>query len=205
MSEKEVRIIPACELRVVEGEKPKITGYAAVFDSESNDLGGFIEIIRRGAFDETLAENPDVAARVQHMGGLMTIGRTTNGTLKLKADKKGLHYEVDPANTSAGRDILELIRRGDINKSSFAFSLRGQTGARWNFEANPPRRELLSVNLHDVAPVDGPAYNDTSVAVRSMEAAKAAEPEPVEPPPSPFDLCCYIKEQTDYLKTLPAK
>src|SRR5690606_39354727 len=56
----------------------------------SSDL---VEVIRPGAFDETLAEKPDVSARVQHQGGLMAIGRTTNGTLRLKTDKQGLQYE----------------------------------------------------------------------------------------------------------------
>lgn len=233
MADKELRIHEAPELRVEGDEKPKITGYAAVYGSLSNDLGGFREIINPGAFDASLAENPDVAARVQHQGGLMTIGRTTNGTLKLKADKKGLRYEVTPPNTQAGRDIVELVRGGYINKSSFAFTLRGRQGDSWDFEATPPVRTLLSVNLHDVAPVDGPAYDDTSVAVRSMEEAKKAMPEIVDvsaaKKPSAnviaefaegatidvvasrakqpeFNLKDYLKEQYDYLKSLkPAK
>ncbi len=194
MAEKETRVIESADLRAESGDKPKIAGYAAVFDSESNDLGGFIEIIRKGAFDETLASNPDVSARVQHQGGLMTVGRTTNGTLKLSVDKKGLRYEAMPPNTQAGRDIVELIRDKFITKSSFAFTLRGDGGDRWNFEANPPRRELLNLNLHDVAPVDGPAYNDTSVAVRSMEAAKrdvnvTITDSPSEPNTDGLDCC----------------
>jgi len=149
------------------GDPPVIEGYAAVFNSLSEDLGGFREIIRPGAFDEALADDAlDVSARVQHDGGLTTIGRTTNGTLRLSTDATGLRYEVDPPNTQAGRDIVALIRRGDINKSSFAFSLR-DNGELWHWESEPATRELLNLNLYDVAPVDGPAYQRTTAEVRS--------------------------------------
>ena len=148
------------------GPPPMIEGYAAVFNSLSEDLGGFREIIRQGAFDEALAkEDLDVSARVQHEGGLATIGRTVAGTLRLSTDATGLRYEVDPPNTTAGRDIVALIRRGDINKSSFAFSLR-ENGELWHWESEPPTRELLNLNLFDVAPVDGPAYQRTTAEVR---------------------------------------
>jgi HK97 family phage prohead protease len=151
--------------------KPTIVGYAAVFNSLSQDLGGFREIIRPGAFDKAIEEKQDVSARIQHQGGLTTIGRTANGTLKLSVDGRGLKYELTPPNTQAGRDIVELVRSGMIDKSSFAFTVR-EGGERWVWESTPPVRELLSVDLYDVAPVDGPAYLDTSVSVRSFEQAK---------------------------------
>jgi HK97 family phage prohead protease len=174
-----------------EGGKRTISGYAAVFDSESHDLGGYIEVVRRGAFDEALAENPKVSARVQHEGGLTTIGSTENGTLRLAVDKKGLRYTVQLPDTQAGRDIYELVKGGYISKSSFAFSVRdANKGQRWNFDRQPPLRELLSLNLFDVAPVDGPAYEATTVEARSLALADmqrarggapvetAAQPEP---------------------------
>lgn len=171
MNEK--RIAPKAMIELREGDKgkPTIVGYAAVFDSLSEDLGGFREIIRRGAFDKALEEKQDVSARIQHQGGLTTIGRTTNGTLKLSVDQRGLRYELTPPDTQAGRDIVELIKSGMIDKSSFAFSVR-EAGERWMWESTPPVRELLSVDLYDVAPVDGPAYMDTSVSVRTFEQAK---------------------------------
>lgn len=147
----------------------QLFGYAARFDSLSENLGGFREVIRRGAFSRSLAESPDVSARIQHEGGMLTIGRTTNGSLRLKEDDNGLFYEVDLPNTGAGRDIFELVSKGYIDKSSFAFSLRDdgeQEPQRWHFDQDPALRELFNVNLHDVAPVDGPAYQQTSVSVR---------------------------------------
>jgi len=176
---------PEVEIRKDSDGAPLLVGYAATFGHQSHDLGGFVETIHATAFNESLAENPDVSARVQHQGGLSTIGRTTNGTLKLSVDKKGLRYEVKPPNTGAGRDIVELIRRGDIDKSSFAFSLRGDKGDSWDFSVEPPVRTLLNVNLFDIAPVDGPAYESTSVNVRALEAARASAKTTVVPAPPP--------------------
>lgn len=172
---------PAVEIRKEKDGVNVLVGYAAVYNSLSEDLGGFREIIREGAFDAALKEKPDVSARVQHQGGLSTIGRTTNGTLKLTSDDKGLRYEVKLPNTTAGRDIYELVQRGDIDKSSFAFSLRDEgdkAPEQWFFESDPPTRELLNLNLHDVAPVDGPAYSATTVSARALEQARAK----VKPP-----------------------
>lgn len=166
---------PDVEIRENDDKSASLVGYAAVYNKLSVDLGGFVERIEPGAFDEALAELPDVPARVQHQGGLSTIGRTKNGTLKLESNSRGLKYTAKLPNTNAGRDIAELVKRGDIDKSSFAFTLRGDpsTAQAWNWEASPPVRTLKRLNLHDVSPVDGPAYPDTSVSARTLEAAKA--------------------------------
>lgn len=161
------------ELREI-GGKRIISGYAALFDSLSVDLGGYTEIIRRGAFDESLKEirdgKHDVKARIQHEGGLTTVARTKNGSLHLEVDTKGLRYEFTPPDTNAGRDLLTLVEDGLIDQSSFAFSLR-KNGENWNTKKSPPLRELLNVTIHDVAPVDGPAYEATSVQARSAALA----------------------------------
>ncbi len=100
-----------------QGDDGVISGYAAVFDSLSHDLGGFRERIAPGAFTETLAEGRDVAARLQHEGGLTTLGRLSNSTLSLKQDGRGLHYRVKlNLNTSIGSDVFESVKRGDINQ-----------------------------------------------------------------------------------------
>lgn len=155
------------EVRKNDDGSRTIFGYAAVFDSLSEDLGGFREIIRQGAFDNALSD-PDlrVTAKINHEGGLKMLGKSQNGTLRLSTDKRGLKYEIDPPDTQAARDVIELMERGDINESSFAFSLRDASSDRWNFESDPVVRELLDVNLHDVSPVDDPAYRATVVSVR---------------------------------------
>ncbi len=166
---REVGIVasPNLEIRSAPNGGPGIlSGWAVVYDEPSVDLGGFVEVVRRGAFTESLKENPDVSARVQHKGGLTTIGRTTNDTLRLRDEEKGLHYEVSLPNTTAGRDIAELVRAGYIDKSSFGFVPRAG-GVRWDYGSVPQVRELTNLDIHDVSPVDGPAYKQATVEMRS--------------------------------------
>src|SRR5438876_6249782 len=108
------------EIRVDVNASTKLSGYAIVFNAMSLDLGGFKEIILPEAVDRTLSEALDVRALVDHDTGKV-IGRTRAGTLMLRKDRKGLRTEIDPADTTAGRDVLESVRRGDISGMSFAF------------------------------------------------------------------------------------
>jgi len=163
------------EIRKTKAGKTKLAGYAAVYNSLSEDLGGYFEVIRPGAFDESLASNPDVSARIQHDGGLTTIGRTTNGTLTLRSDDRGLWYETTVPDTQAGHDIIELVENNYIDKSSFAFIVK-EGGDNWVVgDDDLVIRELTNLELYDVAPVDGPAYMATSVEARSQTKAKAKE------------------------------
>ena len=156
-----------------DGDSQIISGRAATFNSLSHDLGGFRERINQKAFDRTLKEIADgkrhVSARVQHEGGLSTVGTTANGTLRLRKVADGLDYElVAMPDTQAGRDLVTLVKGGYISKSSFAFRIPDkQNGMRWDYSTNPPTVELLDVDLVDVAPVDGPAYEATSVSARA--------------------------------------
>lgn len=154
------------------GGKNTLLGYAAIFDSPSRDLGGFIERVDARAFERCLAAKPDIMARFEHQGGVSLLGRTSSGTLQVWTDKRGLKYSVDLPDTEAGRTAAELVRRGDISQSSFAFSVEPQ-GEEWDWSTQPATRTLKDVQLYDVAPVSDPAYPSTSVhAVRSFEEAK---------------------------------
>lgn len=149
-----------------DGAAARIKGLAAVYDSLSVDFGGFREKIRPGAFRAVLAANPDVRALVNHSANRM-IGRTKSGTLILSEDQRGLHYEVEVADTSAGRDAIEQIKRGDLDGSSFAFRVEE---AEWREEEGVTIREIIQFSeLADVGPVTYPAYEDTTVAMRSLE------------------------------------
>lgn len=160
-----------------DGDRRTITGRAATFNSLSHDLGGYREKINAGAFDRTLqdiaAGRRHVSARIQHDGGLSTVGTTANGSLRVFKDAHGLNYElVEPPDTQAARDLLTLVQGGYINKSSFAFTVPDRTnGMKWDYTTTPPTRELLDVDLIDVAPVDGPAYESTSVEARALALA----------------------------------
>lgn len=159
----------ALELRAVEGGR--IEGYAAVFNSPSHDLGGFVETIAPGAFAASLTRGDDVLALFHH-DTRAVLGRSKSGTLRLKEDGKGLFFSLDVANTTAGRDVLESVGRGDITGASFGFrAIRD----RWSHKGAPAKRELLEVELLDVTVTPTPAYPATVVSRRSLDAINEAE------------------------------
>jgi HK97 family phage prohead protease len=143
------------EVREHEG-KVTINGHAAVFDKYSDDLGGFIERVRPTAFTKTIKES-DVRALYNHDDN-MVLGRSSTGTLRLSIDDSGLYYEIDPPNTTYARDLMAVMERGDVDRSSFAFI---NIQDDWSMsERDYPTRDLLEVKLIDVSPVTYPAYPD---------------------------------------------
>lgn len=151
------------ELRV-DGAFPKIRGYAAVFNQLSQPLfWGMRERIRPGAFKESIDKKDDVRALFNHNPS-QVLGRTPS-TLKLNEDKIGLHYIIDPPDTSLGNDVMKLIERGDVTQSSFGFKSLDE---EYKKEDGQFIRELIRVQLFDVSPVTYPAYTGTSVSVRSL-------------------------------------
>lgn len=166
-TERRIAAAEGAELRVETRDgKPTIRGYAAVFNSLSSDLGGFVEVIRQGAFRRALSDGQDVRALVDHDPARI-IGRNKAGTLRLTEDQRGLLVEIDPPDTTAGRDIVESIRRGDVTGMSFGFVARKDD---WRQEGERTIRELHAVDLFDVSAVTYPAYPATEVAVRSLQA-----------------------------------
>ena len=164
--ERRVMAIDDIELRVTDGDEPKITGYAAKYNKWSLDLGGFREKIKKGAFDEAM-EVSDVRALKNHDPNLL-LGRTTSGTLRLSSNSVGLGFEIDPPDTSTGRDTVTEIRRKDITGCSFSFTTAEDD---WKYlEDGSVERTIIRVGeLFDVGPVTYPAYPDTTVAARSLE------------------------------------
>ena len=155
----------ACiELRASGGRK--IAGYAAVFNSLSADLGGFVERVLPGAFARSLAAGADVVGLHHHKPELI-LGRTSAKTLRLVEDQRGLNFEIDLPDTQAGNDVLVGVQRGDLKGASFAFKVP-TGGARWLQEGDQQVRELTEVQLLDVSITSTPAYPDTEVARRSM-------------------------------------
>lgn len=153
------------ELRA-RSDKRSIGGYAAVFNRESSNLGGFIEVVDPAAFNATRGNGwPDVIARYNHDDNML-LGSVGGATLRLRVDGTGLDYEVDPP--AARSDILELVERGDVRKSSFAFrTIEDEWGTN---DQGFPQRRLLNVQLVDVAPVNVPAYPDSTAGLRSLAA-----------------------------------
>ena len=155
-----------------EGSLGTITGYAAVFDSASEDLGGFTEFIADGAFDDVLSGNPDVRGLSNHDSNRL-LGRTSAGTMRLSQDGKGLRYEIDVADTVPGRDTVTSTKRGDTTGSSFSFTGKSD---EWKTVEGAQQRTITAIDeLFDVGPVTFPAYTATiaEASRRSLDAAVA--------------------------------
>ena len=162
------------ELRAAfEADSRRLEGYAVVFGSMSEDLGGFREVIEPGAFGEALGGRPDVRALFNHDPS-MVLGRTTNGTLMLQQDGHGLRMAVTMPDTSYARDVYALVERGDVSQMSFAFSVR-KGGETWATEAGQRVRRLRALDLYDVSVVTYPAYQATTVAARALEMARESD------------------------------
>jgi len=166
-------------------KKPVIAGYAAVFNSESRNLGGFVETIHPNAFDEVLAEGPDVIGVFNHDRNLL-LGRTGNGTMKLTKDPYGLRYEITPnENTTIGRDVIEWVKDRTVVGSSFAFAIKRDGGDSWSTDGQRGirKREVKAIGLlEDVGPVVRPAYDTSSVVVsrRAIEMALGESHRPIQ-------------------------
>jgi len=148
-----------------EGDGMTFVGYAAKFNSPSEDLGGFVETIEPGAFRKSLRSRNDVKLLVNHDTGRV-LASSRSGTMKLYEDEIGLRVEASLPNTTDGRDMAELLRRGDLNKMSFGFSVQKDS---WNNEMT--QRTLKSVRLFETSIVSFPAYSQTEAMVRSLDKA----------------------------------
>ena len=159
-------------------ESRHIEGYAIVFNSLSNDLGGFREIIEQGAITEELIKNSDILCLMNHdiKRGVLARSYHGRGSLKLDIDEHGLHYSFEAPKTALGDEVLEGIRRGDISKCSFAF-VCGEDN--WTKDENGEyiRHVKKIKNLYDVSLVYHPAYDETEVKAdtRGLDELKAQE------------------------------
>lgn len=142
-------------------------GYAALFNTKADIGGYFTETIVRGAFAETL-KSADVLALIQHDPGRV-IGRSAAGTLRLKEDASGLSVEIDLPDTGDGRDLAVQLERGDIRGMSFGFRV---THDEWDESGDIPARTIHKVELFEVSAVANPAYDDTTLALRSLDEAR---------------------------------
>lgn len=192
--ERESRFLSASvELRAAaETEKaPIVRGYAAKFNSESENLGSesyqFREILLPGAFDDVL--NDDVRALFNHeSSAILARSKGGEGSLKIGVDEVGLWYEFEAPDTQVGRDLVTSLKRGDVDQSSFSFTVSGD-GQKWEESRVSDGPTLITrtiskiKRLFDVSPVTYPAYPDATVALRSLQESLKKEPEA----PAPID------------------
>jgi len=147
------------------GDGMSFTGYAAVFNSDSEPLP-FIERIASGAFKKSLKGRNTIKMYMNHDSSML-LASTRSKTLRLQEDSKGLLVEADLPDTTVGRDLSVLMKRGDVDSMSFGFSVPSG-GDKWSDDGMT--RELRQVRLHEVSVVTGfPAYTATSASVRSLD------------------------------------
>lgn len=173
---KEIRYVPAVELRTAKADDGSLTlsGYAAVFNLPSCDLGGWQEVIKPQAFTKSLATDPDVVCLRDHDMSIL-LGRTVSKTLTLTQDDKGLRFECKLPATTQAADLVVLIDRGDINGCSFGFICQAD---EWFFQEDGTAiRQVIDADLFDVSVVTHPAYPDTngSVNVRDLPTSATVE------------------------------
>jgi len=146
-----------------------VAGYAAVFNSPADIGDMWQEVVAPGAFAETLRSGSDVLALYSHEIERL-LGRQSSGTLRLSEDERGLSVEIDLPDTTDGRDVATLIKRGDLKGMSFGFCV---THDEWDETTTPPKRTIHAVDLREVTITASPAYEDTECGMRSLEKVKA--------------------------------
>lgn len=181
------------EITPILPESRTVSGYAIVFNSDSNDLGGFIERIEPTSLDGVV-EKSDVLCLLNHNEdrGVLARSNKGEGSLTLEIDEIGLKYTFEAPNTALGDELLEGLRRGDITTSSFAFTVGKDSWSK--MEDGIYLRTINSINeLFDVSPVYRAAYDATSVKAdsRGLDAIKQQEKE---------ELANYYKELRSKLK-----
>jgi HK97 family phage prohead protease len=176
----ERRFFPSDISVEVRDDKPDsrtITGYAAVFNKDSENFGWFIERIAPGAFSDVLQN--DTVALFNHDPNYPLARNGVNMTLS--EDEFGLKYRFEAPSTTIGNDMLANVRSGVIKQSSFAFTVAEE---KWEEKdgKEPSIRTITKVKrLYDVSPVTYPAYPDTTVAARSHEVVKKQQEEEKKP------------------------
>jgi HK97 family phage prohead protease len=164
-----------------DGEPPVITGISPPWDSLSVDLGGFREKFSPTAFDQLVDRKPndprgriDVPFLTDHLSHLIT-GRTTNGRLEIRKGMKGLEYVHRPIQTTHGRDLAMLVEDRTITGASFAFTAAAD-GEAWTEDerGGVVRTVYRATGLFDISAVTYPAYPQSTIGTRSLDAWKAA-------------------------------
>lgn len=173
MANTEIRALhQPVELREGDDGLIRVSGYAAVFDEETKIGGMFTEVIAKGAFRSAIERQDDVVFLINHEG--LPLARTRSGTLTLTEDDRGLRIDANLDSTDPDvRSIVPKMKRGDLDKMSFAFIPTRQT---WDDSGEIPKRTILDFErVVDVSIVTNPAYDGTEIGLRSLEKFRAEQ------------------------------
>lgn len=186
----ERRHFTAAELRIKPENAPPgsigtLSGYALKYNSLSQDLGGFVEVLRPGCFAESL-KTADVRCLIDHNSERL-IGRTGSKTLRLADDATGLAFDDDLPDVTYARDLKIVVDRRDKDGMSFGFLC---DEAEWSIWPGDPTgetylRTIVRARLIEISCVTFPAYLDTSAAIRSRDlfiAGRSAAPAAIRDP-----------------------
>lgn len=172
MEKMEIRNTIGSVLRQADEESRLVEGYALLFETSSDHLD-FEEVIERTALDGVIGVS-DVFALLNHSKERGILARSINGegSLSLEVDEKGLKYRFDAPKTALGEELLENLRRGEINQSSFAFTVKSD---KWERKADGSWKRTIHQfdKLYDVSPVYNAAYSQTTVYMRGKEMEEA--------------------------------
>lgn len=191
MDKTKIEIRSLSEVPCVDNDSRIIRGYAIVWDVESRVLWDgeeFVEVIARGAVTEELLKRSDVKALYNHKHDYL-LARSVNGagSLALTIDEHGLAFAFETPDTTWGNDVLALVRRGDLQGCSFAFTVDSHSVAYSRREDGMPLRRIERIaELYDVSVVVDPAYTQTSVSARCWASSTGTT----------------AAERTEFLKTL---
>jgi len=156
------------ELRALDDGQEVISGYALVFNQESEDLGGFTEVIEPRSVANV--DFSDTVATFNHDAN-QVLGRVPR-TMTYEVDDRGIKVNIIPPDTTTGRDVKELVKRGDVKGMSFTFRI-GKKGDKW--EKPKDARGLYHRTITEIemipewGPVVFPAYRATDVSVAKRE------------------------------------
>lgn len=171
----EIRTSPPVEVRAEENGTVKVSGYAAVFNQETEIGDYFREVIEPGAFSEAIGRD-DVVFLINHQG--LPLARTRSGTLTIREDDKGLYIESElDADDPDVKSIVPKMKRGDLDKMSFAFIPEVQ---EWDDSEDTPLRTIKKASLRDVSIVTNPAYEGTDIGLRCLQEHREKQQQSIQ-------------------------
>lgn len=175
--EKEIRLLGGSELRAG-GDSRKIEGRSIVFNSLSQDFGGWKEKISPDAISDEIINASDILFLLNHSDSRGILGRKRKGSGSLSTEirEDGVYFSFDAPQTSLGDELLEYLRRGDITQCSFAFTVDDDD---WKEQEDGTYIRTIKKfhKIYDMSAVYTPAYTDTEVKCARFAEIKAQEAE----------------------------